>query len=465
MDERRVFIFNKIIKGLVIAFIVLIVLNVFLPDLFVVSLEEEELVNNIYRPQAIVRWMHGVAFLVLPICAYYDKPIFKKIAVYFCLPVAIIYACMFNEVLSYQTSELGRGIYQIRFLSQSVKSFMINPIFRGILLVLTYLTEIGSIVLMIIKDRSFLKFIDKKEIGRFFAILGVIFISSVPSYVPQYVIGSYTDFILKPFTLVHLAVITFIVAEAVILVKLFKNKPYEDKMILLIIMAMTLFIQYNQMFSSLGELTIKRMPLQLCNIGSYLIIISLLTRNKKLFQFNLIINVAGGIIALTIMDVEGKGLFYLWNMHYLVEHINVVLVPLIALLLGVFKPLKLRDYLYFVLNFTLYWGIVLVLGTIFNGIYNITGNDYFLANYLFMFMRSSTEQIVGFVGPWFDIQIALGDFVLYPVVQIAVLFGFLLIGTIVFFVLYFSCKNITYCGPEEKIKETKQKIEEVKSEA
>ena len=102
------------------------------------------------------------------------------------------------------------------------------------------------------------------------------------------------------------------------------------------------------------------------------------------------------------------------------------------MLLNRFRPLRGVDYKYFVRNFTFYWLFILVLGTILNGVKDITGNDYFQVNYLFMFMREATEKIVGFVGPWFDIQIHIGPFTLYPIVQLAVLLGFIAIGSIVF---------------------------------
>lgn len=422
--------FEKVCKWTAIIFMVLTMVNVFMPDLFVVSIEQEELTLD-NRPQAFVRWFNAVAFLVIPIIAFFNKPTFKKIAVYFCLPMAIIYLCFFKEIMEFMTSPYGRGIYEIRFMPQAAKDFMINPIFRGGLLIATSLCNITTIILMIIRDPKFLKF-KKDEILPFFIILICLIISIIPCYVPQYILGTYTDIILTAFSLPHFCWLIFMVLEIVFLTLIFKDKKYEDKYILLLCLSLTLLIQYNQMFSSLGELTCKRMPFQLCNIGSYLMLITLLTKNERLYQFNLIINVAGGLIAAVMMDVEGKGLFYLWNMHYLVEHNNVIVTPILCMLLNMFRPLRGVDYKYFVRNFTFYWLFILVLGTILNGVKDITGNDYFQVNYLFMFMREATEKIVGFVGPWFDIQIHIGPFTLYPIVQLAVLLGFIAIGSIVF---------------------------------
>lgn len=430
---------KKITKFIVVLFMVLTMVNVFLPDLFVISVEESELTSD-YRPQAFVRWFNAVSFLILPIAAYFNKDTFKKIAVYFCLPAAILYLCFFGEILSYMTSELGRGIYQIRFLSQEVKNFMINPYFRGTLFITTSLMQLLTIFLLILKDSSFLKF-KKEQIMPFILILLACFISIVPSYVPQYVFLTYTNFILKSFNYVHLAWILFMVLEVTILTFIFRKKSYEDRYILLIILSLTLLIQYNQMFSSLGELTFKRMPFQLCNIGSYLMLITLFTKSERLYQFNLIINVAGGLIAMVVMNVEGKGILYLWNIHYMVEHNNVVVVPILCMLLKMFKPLRKVDFKYFVINFTYYYLFVLIIGTILNGVHQITGNDYFQVNYLFMFMKSQTGAIVPFVDPWFDVQIKMGNFTLFPLVQIAVYLGFVIIGSIIFYVFYRIFKN------------------------
>ena len=147
--------FEKVCKWTAIIFMVLTMVNVFMPDLFVVSIEQEELTLD-NRPQAFVRWFNAVAFLVIPIIAFFNKPTFKKIAVYFCLPMAIIYLCFFKEIMEFMTSPYGRGIYEIRFMPQAAKDFMINPIFRGGLLIATSLCNITTIILMIMKNQEVL---------------------------------------------------------------------------------------------------------------------------------------------------------------------------------------------------------------------------------------------------------------------------------------------------------------------
>ena len=61
--------FEKVCKWTAIIFMVLTMVNVFMPDLFVVSIEQEELTLD-NRPQAFVRWFNAVAFLVIQLLPF-----------------------------------------------------------------------------------------------------------------------------------------------------------------------------------------------------------------------------------------------------------------------------------------------------------------------------------------------------------------------------------------------------------
>lgn len=435
MSKERI---SKTMKILTIVYMSLVFIGVLLPDAFVLTLDPEEL-SVAYVPQALIRWFQYVSFLVLPVIAYFNKDVFKKIAIYFCLPVAIIYLCFFNQLLDYHVSPQGTGIYDIRYLAQGIKDFMINPVFRGGLIIGSTLIEIGVIALMFIKESEYfkkfdlLKF-DAKKVGVFFLVLACLIASIVPIYVPQHLIG-HTNIIFKSFSLSHLAWFVVLVGEIIILTKIFRKRSYEDKYILLLMLALSLFVQYNQLFSRLGELTCKRMPFQLCNIAAYLCLIMLVTKNEKLYHFSLIVNVAGGLIALIVMDTEGTGIGSPANIHYIAEHHNVMAVPILCLLLGLFKPLKKQDIKDFVFGFTFYWSFVLVLGTILNGVYAITGSDYFRVNYLFMFQKEDTGKIVPFLKNWFDVKLSIGDFALYPLIQLLVYFGLMGLCFAIFFII------------------------------
>lgn len=427
-----------IARRLVIAYMILTFVSILMPDEFVLGIAGVK--YKLDTVQMIVRWFNFVSFVALPIAVYFDKPLFKKIAVYFCLPTAIVYSCYFGKMLVGFTSELGTGISDIRYLPEFISNFMYNPVFRGVLFFSILLCQIGIILILLLKDRSFLKF-NKRDVINFALVVVLLIFSIIPPYALEGIFNTYTNVIFKPFSILHFVWIMLIILEVFICTIVFKKRTMEDRYILVLILALSLLLQFNQLFATLGELTCKRMPLQLCNIAAYLILVSIITKNRNLFLFNILVNVAGGIIAAIVLDVEGKGILYWSNIHYIIEHNNVIVVPLLCLLLGIFEPITKKDYKMFVIDFSLYYIIIFILGTIFNGLYKLTGSDYFYCNYLFMFDRGTAERLVGFAGVLFDTKLGIGTFTVYPIAQIAIYFAFLGIGSLMFIILKNAVKK------------------------
>lgn len=424
--------FEKIIKYIVITFMTLTFVGIMLPDEFVIGIHR--LTYNHNEFQMIIRWFNLVSFIVLPIAVFYNRPIFKKIAIYFCLPVALIYLFMYKDLIYYFTSDLGTGISDIRYLPIWIRNLMYDKVVRSTIFFLTSFTQLTTIILLIKRDWKIIKF-DKKEILPFVILLPLMIMTILPPYALEGIFHTYSNIIFTGFSLAHFVWIIAVILEIVIITLLFKNKPYEDRYILVLILALSLFVQYNQLFSSLGELTCKRMPLQLCNIAAYAILISILLKNRDLFLFNILINVAGGIIALLVMDVERNGILNKANIHYIVEHHNVIVTPLLCLILGIFKPIQNKDFKRFVIYFSAYFIFVFVLGTTFNAIYKATGSDYFYCNYLFLFDKDTAANLIPFAGKLFDIKLIIGSVTIYPVIQSLIYIAFFVIGSLTFIIL------------------------------
>ena len=64
--------------------------------------------------------------MVIPISVYKDNDYFNKIAIYFCLPVAIVNVIYYTNYLEFFTSTSGRGLYTIRFVTGAFKEFLID---------------------------------------------------------------------------------------------------------------------------------------------------------------------------------------------------------------------------------------------------------------------------------------------------------------------------------------------------
>lgn len=418
-------------KALTVVFMVLTFINTLLPDEFVRGL----LFVSPDPWRMLLRWLSFVSFLVLPVAAFFDRPTFRRIAFYFCLPVAILCLLDFRGTLAGYTAPLGTGLCDIRYLPDGVRLFMKNEIFRGILFFAIHLAEIGAILVLTLRDPSVLKF-GKRDILPFLGLIPLLAFSIVPTYALEGIFHTYTEIPFKAFTPAHFVWLACMILEITVLTLIFRKRSEEDRYLLVLILAFSLLLQFNQLFASLGELTCKRMPLQLCNIATYLLPIALLKKNRSLFLFNLLINVPGGIIAAIVMDVGGnEGLLYWSNIHYIVEHNNVIVVPLLCLILGVFAPIKKQDFKNFVRDFSLYYGIVFVLGTLFNTLKVVLNSDYFYCNYLFMFDQDTAARLLPFAGKLFDYQLHLGPVTVYPLLQPLIYLAFFAIGSLTFFIL------------------------------
>ena len=430
---------DKLIKVLSIIYCIVVFLNLFLPDGFAREYTEDALLNKNGFYENTVRWLANTAFIIIPVVSFFNNRILNKVASFIVLPFTLLYLFSYKVIIKSFIDPAGNGVNTIRFASEGFKEFMLNETFRTI--IFSFLSVLPIIILLIIlfKNLDLLKF-DKKEIVPFILTSFAIILLALPCYTPQYYFG-HSSIIFKRFSLVHFAVIIFMISETILIYKIFKNSSNETKLIVLLLMSLSLLFQFNQVFTGTSEIRMQKFPFQLCNIGSYLMLITLITKNNHLFRFSLVVNVVGATIAMIVLDVSDTGIAYYWNVHYILEHGKVIIIPILCLLFKIFEPLKKKDVKDVIIGFTSYFIFVLIFGTITNGFYTKLDNDYFKVNYLFMFIQEDTANIVGFVGPWFNTKINLGMFTLYPLVQIPVYIVFtgLCIGC--FYLLYILSNN------------------------
>ena len=422
---------EKIMKFLVVFFMTLTFVNVLLPDEFVIGILKLPYRANAF--EMIIRWFNFVGFITLPVAVFFKRDTFKKIAVYFCLPVLIIFTFMFPIMIKGFTSELGTGIVDMRILPEVVKLFMRNEMFRTIMFFSMVLSELLVIILLIASDKESLRF-KKKEFGSFMLVLICLIVAIMPIYALETIFNTHTDLIFLRFSWMHLVWIGFLILEAITLCLIFRKRSEEDRYILVLVLSLCLLIQYNQLFSSLGEVSIERLPFMLCNVAAYVTCISIAFKNRGLYLFNILVNVVGGIIALIVLDVETPngimGMLSKDNIHYIVEHNNVILIPILCLVLRVFKPLKKEDIKTFVLYFSIYFIIAFAVGTIFNMLGKMYNDaEYYYCNYMYLFDQKTAAALIPITEPLFDIKFEIGYATFYPIVQPAIYLLFIVLGS------------------------------------
>ena len=444
VDSKK---FNKItsksLKIGVVAYCFITLFSILLPNALNLSYSEIEISELGLGGLSIVKWMASLAFVVLPLAVFFKNKIIRNIAIYVCPLISIVQFFVYPDLLEVFTASNGRGLNSLAIATDSFKLFMLNPGFRGAFFALTLALEFTIPVVLAFQEKHMFNLKSIKECGTTLLVLCAILLSCIPISVPQHLFG-YSNIIFEAWTLPHIGWILFVVLEVVCLYFIFKKRSYEQKMIMLFALSLSFLMQYNQMFGAIS-INIERLPLQLCNVGSYLVLLTLITKSKKLFDFAVIVNVVGVLFALAMPDLDGKGLFYLYNMHFILEHTNVLVVPILALLLNIFERLDKKSLKHFFFGFLIYFGSVFVLGTIFNAIAKTTGNGFWSANYLFMFDQETAADFVPFLGKLFEFNIRVGSLTFYPLMLITVYVVFNVICLIVFYVIQliymFKCKK------------------------
>ena len=278
---------DKIAKTAVVAWMCLYFANIFLPDGLVIRAYEDlsYFVGGERTWIVLLRWCNDLAFLVLPVAVFFRKKLFVKITGYFLLIACLANVGIYCVNIEFFTSPQGSGIADIRFLPDTVKALLRNETFRGIWYGIVSFLELMIIAFVVMRDFDvFKQRPNRKGVLAGIGVFLMLFFSIMPIYAPQYIFKGYsfpganafdTFEMGSPF---HIIWVVGVIIEGILLTKLFKNKSYEDRYIVILVLTLSLVMQYNQMFTCVGEITAHRMPFQLCNMAGFFLLLMLLTR-------------------------------------------------------------------------------------------------------------------------------------------------------------------------------------------
>lgn len=452
-------IISRIIRISAIVFIAFMMLNNFLPDFFVRSQRESTLAKlegTDAAFHAVLRWLNSASFIVIPLAVFQKSKYFEKIATYFCLPVAIVnFACTYQYINYYITPVLpdGSGLQTLPFASESFKNFLVNEGFRLVFIGIICLSQLIALSFITFKNLKNLKLAKNDALPFALILLGSIYIA-LPTYATQYLFG-WGSLKISSFSALHFVWIFAIVGIIVGFYFLFRNKSYDAKHHFLIALAWALMMQYSQFYTASGNLGIDSIPLQLCNLGAYLALIMLITKNEKLFHFTLIVNVVGALIAIMILDIGEGQIFRIWTVHFIVAHTKVLVIPILALVLKIFKPIDKKMIKHFSIGFSMYFLLILVLGSICGIFYRVFADpalsaigketpmqQFFYYNDLYMFDKQIAGDLVGFTDPLFDIgKITIGSLEISPLVVLFVYVVFMAFCLSIAFFIYWLTRN------------------------
>ena len=403
---------EKILKILTLAFCLIGFFRLFLYDIYC-----ETALNGEYALQTLLRWGYYISYAVLPMAIFTESRLFRNIATYFSSTMAALSIVFMNTTMDYFIRENHKG-YLYGFIVPVPEKW--HCVLYATELVLAFSIP----VLMAHVRKHKLAIRDGKEWLHIAIGLPAVLLQFMPMYVPQALIGL-TDIDYKPFGAMHLGWIALIVVEIIVLYLWFRRRNATDKYNLLLFLVIAQTFHTTSIF--MRGFIMSRIPIQLCSIAAFFYLFTIVFRSRKVFGFCFLANILGAVIAIALAHFDmgdlGIGAIQFYNMHYIYEHTFVMLMPILALALGVFPRLNRKDLFHALIVFTFYFLGALIAGLSINSDPDIPAP----VNYFYMFNLNEAIKFVPFAGFTGAIEISLGIQKIYPILIVVVYAAFVLL--------------------------------------
>lgn len=370
--------------------------------------------------QTVLRWGYYLNYSVIPMAAFFDSRLFKNIMSYVCLPFSVLSCLFFDDFMVYFLSDSGNGLH-------------LAPWFRYVYFILELALAIAIPIVIQIERKHIFAFKDKTEWKNFLLALPLITILMVPVYAPQSLFG-YSKMIASQGSDYHTGWIVILFIATLALYYAFRFKPYRERYMLCVFLTIVLFFHYDSLY--LMGFSIPRLPIQLCNLASYFYILAIPFKMKRFFQFCFLTNVTGALLAIILPDFL-PGAFGFWNMHFVLEHSLVLMIPVLGVGLRIFPRVNKASLKYMFIGFSVYFVFCLSSGIILNGYSDVTG---FEVNYFFLFDLEKAFQQFPFFAFTENFHLQFGRFEFYPLFVTFIYASFLVLCVVFYHAVKFIYK-------------------------
>ena len=358
----------------------------------------------------------------------------------------------------------------IRFIA--IPSYILNLVFINPILLLLqgvttsrvlltfYLIEI--IIGLLISGYYFIKDLKEKVnykdilvmLGIFIAML----IASMPTYIPQFMIGYIsTNGGPKDFTIYHRILLYITIIFPVVLYFALRSKTEEVIRFALIYISIVTMVGFIIEFDYTSFKEPWTWPFHLCNTAMFIIPLCLIFRLKRLFYFTYFINVFGALLAMLMPNYDADtNILSIRVIRFWYNHIIAFAMPLLIVALGEFKRADIKKFIWSMVWFLGYFILVLFLNIYFSALGKDV--DYFFINSDFVGEK---------LGKWAEdlfklntvITVGGKELVFRPAYQISFFFAYVLLGLGVWFV-YEEFFRIASSHKELHLKLRKMKLDD-----
>ena len=286
----------------------------------------------------------------------------------------------------------------------------------------------------------------KKQLGWIaLALLGIL-LCSAPNYTLQLLLRP-ADYAMKVIDLNmwHRIYIYPMVLIPVALAFIAGGKDAETKRLVLIyysLAALWQFMYFQKIPMIWGISHLGNLPFHLCNTALYILPLCLIFRMKRLFYFTYFINVLGAFFAIMMPNYGLSGLggsmIVAETLRFFRSHYQAFFMPLLCVGFGVFERPRLRQFIYSLIGFAVYYLFVLILNSWFT---NYGSVDFFFINSDFVAEKLGTwaERLRDVV---FSFNAGGLTFTFYPLYQVIYFFVYCLLALAMWFLYELSYKSV-----------------------
>lgn len=422
----------KFIKFLVVLYSLICLITILLPDVGYLNLLKGGDENIKFT---ILKWFSCVNFCVLPVSVFYKNRTVRNVACYFCLVVVILNTIFLPTYLEHFTKMTYTGLNSINFIPTEVKEFLINETFRTVLCGVTWGLELLIICMNGIEQKHIFNFKDFKEYVYFLFGLIAINVVSIPIYAPQLIFGT-LELKFDTWTWPHFVWFGVILIEVLLLYFVFRNKEKQIKKSVLMIITLATLLQLSQLLT-LTSFSLERLPVYVAPFGVFLMLFSLMSDSKRMYDFTFFYNIISGIYYLIFPIAQGLNINHVYNIYTFFVATNVLIIPILANIIGVAPKLDRYSLKNFVLGFLIYFIVILLIGAVFNVLNVVTEESFFKVNYLYLFNKDFAVSNLKEVEKLFEISFELFETTFYPIVWLLMYLCFNMLGIIIFLVSMF----------------------------
>lgn len=378
-------------------------------------------------------WLQYSAITIVLISSFIKVKYADCYTRYATIPIFILNLILLNPICTLLTEENG-SILKIMLIIECTLGIIIslynlfkyymfkqkdNPLFEE-----NYTTKNKIITIL-------------KSIGIFILML----IPSLPSYFVQFMFGyGNPTIIIKDISFEHRLFLYLGFIIPIVLYFCLRNKDEKVIRYAMIYISVTTMVGFLVNYNYTTILKPWTWPFHLCNTAMFIIPICLIFKLKKLFYFTYFINVLGALLAMLMpnysdsTNILSMRVFNFWYNHWI-----AFFMPLLIVALKVFKRPKIKEFIYSMTGFLVYFLLALFMNVLFtsmNKVYpdlHIGEVDYFFLNSNFI-----ADKLGNWAEKLFNLSsvIVIGklELVFHPFYQLSFFLVYVLLGLGVWFI-------------------------------